>query len=384
MKIGYIYNLQAYPPRGGNHAHVVELVQGFISSGYEVSVVDDPSMPGVSNFKGVPAGLERFINDIDLLYVRIDGRFLRQWDVLDKCMRLKGHRPVIWEINAPANETLAFSWLGGKTGSDGGEGFLRRIKRALHALRKQPAIHREESYRRSLAKNVSAAICVSSALGRYAKEGLGIEETVVLPNGGPLISKGEILHRRQKREENQAFTVLYTGSAMYPWQGLNYLSGAIALAEHDAPDIKFVLAVNQRTDTLPASANVEIVEGLDREQILDAICAADACVALHPEYFWSKWKFHGSPMKLFEYMGCMSPVVTSNLGQMREIINDGVDGLLCENEPRDILRKLIFLRDNPDKAENIGKKGWENIQAGLSWRENTEKTLAVMLGSLSD
>ena len=113
----------------------------------------------------------------------------------------------------------------------------------------------EEKHRRRLATSVSGAICVSRALGRYAVEGLGIEDTLVLPNGGPLITEAEIQRRRESRS-NLAFTVFYSGSAMYPWQGLNYLSGAIKLAETEAPDIHFVFAVNQRTFRLPSSDNV--------------------------------------------------------------------------------------------------------------------------------
>ncbi len=373
-----MYNFEAYPVRGGNHAHAMELTQGFLRCGHTVSVVDDSTMPGVTSFGSTTADLKQFLTEINVLYIRIDARYVRHWAALKKCMSLNGSCPIIWEINSPANETLAYSWLGGKTSSNINEkeGVLRRARRAFHALRKLPGIIFEERYRCRLAAGVSAAICVSSALGRYADERLGIKDVLVLPNGGPLISEVEISQRRERRQR-QGFTVLYTGSAMYPWQGLDYLSGAIALAEVRSPDVTFILAVNQRTPVLPESSNVIILERLNREEILDAICAADACVALHPEYFWSKWKFHGSPMKLFEYMGCMSPVVTSRLGQMLEIINDGDDGVLCENDPNDILDKLLFLRDDPKRAKDIGRKGWERIQSEFSWQHNVEKTLNV-------
>jgi len=377
MRIGYLYNLKVYPPRGGNHIHVMELTHGFIQLGHTVSVVDDPTMPGAVNFGSTPEDLGQFIKAIDLLYIRIDARYVRHWSVFKICMELIGSCPIVWEINAPANEALAYSWLGGKTALNGNkESIARRLRRGLHALRKLPGIILEERYRRRLATDVSGAICVSSALGRYANDGLEITNVIVLPNGGPLISEKEISQRRE-RHQKKNFTVLYCGSAIYPWQGLDYLSGVIALAEHEAPDVDFVLAVNQRSPTLPESCNVVILERLDRDEILNTICAADACVALHPEYNWSKWKFHNSPMKIFEYLGCMRPVVTSKLGQMLEIFRDGVDVLLCENDAHDILQKLLFLRDNPERAKDIGRKGWERIQSDYSWRGNVEKTLAL-------
>lgn len=378
MRIGYLYDLQVYPPKGGNHVHALELTQAFLMLGHSVCVVDDSTMPGVANFSSDDAALEQFINNIDVLYVRIDARFTRSWKVLTRCMEIKGDRPVVWEINSPANEALAYSWLGGRSMGTGceHESVVKWMKRFLHATRKLPGIYFEEKHRRRLATDVIAAVCVSTSLSSYAKEGLGIHDVVVLPNGGSLISQQEIRDRAQRREGNK-FTVLYSGSAIYPWQGLNYLADAIVLAKREAPDVLFVLAVNQRVAGLPEGDNVLIRERLNREEILDEICAADVCVALHPEYPWSKYRFHNSPMKLFEYMACMRPVVTSNLGQMREIIRDGHDGLLCRNEPRAILDKVIFLRDNPELATAIGRRGWERIQTDFNWLNNARETLSL-------
>lgn len=378
MRIGYLYDFEAYPPRGGNHVHAMELTQGFLHSGHSVAVVDDPSMPGVINYKSSPAELQQFIESIDVLYVRIDARFTRCWDVLIECTKMAAGRPIIWEINAPANEAQAYSWLSGRLPAmySKKEGVIRRMRRWFHAFRKYPGILLEERFRQRLAKSVSCAICVSTALGRYATDKLGIIDVMVLPNGGPLISEEEI-NLRRKRRARHGFTVLYSGSAIYPWQGLDYLSQVITLAKREAPDLVFVLAVNQRHTVLPESDNIVILEGLDRDQVLDAICSADACVSLHPEYIWSEYNFHNSPMKLFEYMACMRPVVTSGHGQMNEIIRDGEDGLLCENNPQDILRKLLFLRDNPERAFEIGRRGWERVQSEFNWQRNVKATLQV-------
>ena len=135
------------------------------------------------------------------------------------------------------------------------------------------------------------------------------------------------------------------------------------------------MAVNQRTPDLPIADNVIVLEHLNREQLLDEICAADACVSLHPEYPWSKYNFHNSPMKLFEYMACMTPSLASNHGQMREIINDGIDGILCENNADAILQKILFLKNNPDKAKEIGLNSWLRIQNDLNWENNVIKTI---------
>lgn len=377
MKIGYMYNLQAFPPRGGNHVHALELVQGFLEAGHQVLVVDDPTMPGAENYDSLSSeALRAFCDAIDVLYIRIDARYLSEWPAVAECMAMvAGHKPIVWEINSPANETLAFSWLGGKRAGVR-ESWLKGIKRRLHATRKLAGIKREEKLRKELCTNVDAAICVSSALGRYASEALGIRNVKVLPNGGPLISQEEIARRESQRVDD-AFTVFYSGSAIYPWQGLDFIAKVVVRAQSRAPDIRFVLAVNQRTEYLPAGPNVEIREGLNREGILDSICCADACVALHPDYPWSPYGFHNSPMKLFEYMACMTPVVTSDRAQMAEIIRHRENGLLCGDTADDILDQLIRLRDDPQLAAKLGRAGWDLIQEDMSWKHNANKSLEL-------
>jgi len=134
---------------------------------------------------------------------------------------------------------------------------------------------------------------------------------------------------------------------------------------------------------VPQGDNVTVIEGLDREGILDAICCADACVALPPEHFWLPYGFHGSPMKLFEYMACGTAVVTSRLGQMKELLRDGEDALLCDNHPEDILNKLMQLQARPERASQLGMAGWQRIQQELNWPENARRT-AGLLQSLLD
>lgn len=382
MRIGYLYNLQAYPPKGGNHTHVFELIQGFRKEGNEVAVLADPTMPDVANFAGdTDQSIVDFLDFCDVIYVRIDSRRLGAWDHLTKVMAWASENvPVVWEINSPADENLAFSWLGGKRLGTR-ESWLRWIRRWLHAARQKPGIAREEKIRRELSERVDAAVCVSSSMGKYARNHLGIQHSFVVPNGGPLIPAEEIYSRRQKRN-NERFTVFYSGSAIYPWQGLDMLSGVIELAKSEAPDIRFLLAVNQRSDSLPHGDNVEIKERISRDEVLDEICAADACIALHPDWFWTPHGVHGSPTKLWEYMSCMTPVVTSNRGQMAELIEHERSGLLASDEPSEILELLTKLRDNPDLAKKIGRNGWNLVQEKLNWPVVCDETLEVFVQSL--
>lgn len=243
-------------------------------------------------------------------------------------------------------------------------------------MRKMPGITAEERHRAKLARRANAAIVVSEELRTYATEGLGINQVHVLPNGGPLLTELEIRTRASRRTDGR-FTVFYSGSAIYPWQGLDCIEKAVELSSTAAPDVVFVLAVNQLLTSMRGRPNVTILEHLNREQILDATCAADVCLSVHPRYPWSKYGFHNSPMKLFEYMACMRPVIVSDHSQMAELIKDGVNGLLTNNAAEDILKKLLYLKDNPVSAQSMARAGWECIQSNYNWAHNVKYTLGL-------
>ncbi len=377
MKIGYIYDLQIVPPKGGNHVHALELVNGFLDSGHQVGVLGDPTVAATLNFDESKSGLDSLIEWLDILYVRVDARLFSDWEAINYCSSVIKNKPVVWEINAPANETYAYSYYGGLMHWDRKqEPVFKQFKRRVHALKKLPGVWKEEHLRKKLAKKADAAVCVSKALASYSSKGLGIQNSQVLPNGGPFLSQQEIESRRAGREKSE-FRVLYSGSAIYPWQGLNFLVEAIKLAEVEMPDVQFVLAINQLVDDLPDGQNVEIKVGLNRDSILDEICQADLCVAIHPEYFWSRWKFHGSPMKMFEYMGCGTAVLASNIGQMRDLLTHGKDGFLTENNPRSILNTIAKAKEDEELLAMIAMNGWEQVQNSMSWEKNVKKTLEL-------
>jgi len=372
------------PPKGGNHVHALELLTGFVAQGHRVAVVNDNTLEAARNFGSSEPELREFANWIDVLYVRIDGRYVKSMGELAALHALVSSKPIVWEVNAPANETLAFSHLSGLLHWDrSSEWLYKRVKRSIHAYRKYPGINSEEKLRKRLAKKVDVAICVSSALDDYAANGLGIKKTLVVPNGGPCISAEEINTRASKAAPGK-FTVLYSGNTMYPWQGLNLIAEVIRQAEINHPDIRFVMAVNQRSDYIPDTKNIEVKVGVGRDKLFDEICQADLCIAIYPEYFWSKWGLHNSPMKMFEYMACSAAVLASNIGQMRDILRDETTGLLCENTPGSILRKIVFARDNPALLKKIGAAGKNLVDKEYNWKNNVAKTIEVFENAIEE
>jgi glycosyltransferase involved in cell wall biosynthesis len=87
---------------------------------------------------------------------------------------------------------------------------------------------------------------------------------------------------------------------------------------------------------------------------------------------------HRSPIKLFEYMAIGKAIAAANVGQLKQIINDGINGLLFEPDAESIkiiLNKLII--DN-DLRNRLGEKARQDAVTKYSWEANVKRTLSAI------
>ncbi len=378
MNIGYIYEFNAYPPQGGKATHVYQLVQWFTKRGHTVHTIGDSQTPGIARYPFDDIGIDRFLNSIDLLYIRIDGWYLSRSPIQLQCMN-RATVPVVWEINAPSNENLAFLEhnLDGHANTAAVR-IAKRLMRKAHRLRVLSRIRREENIRRRYAQKVAAAVCVSDALGRYSQESLEIKKTYVLPNG----SDPQLFSPLREPIDfgnhcNDQFQVLYAGSPLYPWQGLGIIKKVAERIAQITDKISFLLLVNESTTELPRATNVIVCEKVSYFDVARYILAADVCLCLYEDFTWSKWGFHLSPIKLFDYMACARPVIASAIGQIRSVIDDGKDGLLTSNDPSAVVEKLLCIYERRANLEEMGKLAREKVIRHYNWERVADKTLEI-------
>src|SRR5205807_2068305 len=69
---------------------------------------------------------------------------------------------------------------------------------------------------------------------------------------------------------------------------------------------------------------VTFAGGVAHEDVPQHLAAMDVAIAPYPALD----NFYYSPLKLFEYMAAGRPVVASRVGQVAEVVVDGVTGLL--------------------------------------------------------
>lgn len=84
----------------------------------------------------------------------------------------------------------------------------------------------------------------------------------------------------------------------------------------------------------------------------------------------------GLPVKAFEYMACSMPLVMSGFPYFKKFFRECA---IFANpfDFRDIVEKLLYLLDNPDKAKELGKMGRKLVEDKYSWEEESKKLLRM-------
>jgi glycosyltransferase involved in cell wall biosynthesis len=80
---------------------------------------------------------------------------------------------------------------------------------------------------------------------------------------------------------------------------------------------------------------------------------------------------HGSPMKIFEYLGMAKAVVAPGVPPVLEVMRDGVTGLVIEpGSAAQMADRILQLAADPALRSRLGGEGRAYVIAHHTWREN--------------
>ena len=96
-----------------------------------------------------------------------------------------------------------------------------------------------------------------------------------------------------------------------------------------------------------------------------------------------KFGFFYSPIKLFEYMACGRPIVTSSCGNIPSIIKNKSTGCLFEpGNIEDLANAILFLLKNRKLSKKMGNNARKEVETKYSWKGVTKKIELILESAL--
>lgn len=186
------------------------------------------------------------------------------------------------------------------------------------------------------------------------------------------------LEARKRLGLNREQKILLFVGNLYPVKGVSYLLEAFSRIRQESRDIHLYLIgdgplrprLENQAEESGLSEAVTFLGKKPYAEIPDWINSADVMVLTSLS--------EGLPSILLESMGCGRPMVATDVGGIKEILQDGKTGFLVLAKDVDkiagCLRKILI--DDPSLIATMGKNALDASRA-LTWSENARTTLQI-------
>lgn len=212
---------------------------------------------------------------------------------------------------------------------------------------------------KSFCLDINKATCVAAVSQKSAQilcDKLNVSQPIfVVP---PIVAVPALSLGRQaiSVEANKKTLTISSIARMIPVKGLTYLLKAISQLLRVRPDLEFRIYGDGplRQDLIDYATQL----GLDWEKIFIGSFKHKelADIMLETDIFVLASVREGLPLSVIEAMAYSRPIVSTAVGGIPEIIEDGKTGLLCSpGDPTCLAEKLKILIDEPEKRVQLGQ-----------------------------
>jgi glycosyltransferase involved in cell wall biosynthesis len=172
----------------------------------------------------------------------------------------------------------------------------------------------------------------------------------------------------------------------FPWHGLETLIEAVAFVRDKVPAATFLLVGDGQTrpaleELVQKRGLADIVRFVGRAEYSQVplwIAACDVCVVLHRQ----TRSYPGDSMKLWEYLSCGRPVVTTVGPGYGETVSAIQCGLVTEpDDAEDLARQLVHLLEDPNERGKMSERGREAVLQSHTWRARAQELEQVCLAA---
>lgn len=369
MKLAYL-SRSRIPSREANSIHVMKMCQAFGHLGHEVTLfapdVRDGLEAGVSGAHGF-YGVEPCFALEKLPWRRVKGRtFLYGWDAGRAARRMGADRA----FGRCLHSCAVAARLGVETTWDAHlPAFLdtRRDRWLFKWMIAAPAFRGVTTNCDALRREILKAVPGLAGRVIAAHNGADPPPEAVAPadlgETGGRIQVGYVGHLYA----GKGFEVIRALAALAPWADFHVVGGEQAAVDALASDGGLPRNIRLHGFVPPAEAE-RLTLAFD---VLLAPYQAEVRTAGGAET--AAWM---SPLKLFGYMACGKPILCSDLPILREIIEDGGNGVLAPpGAPEAWAAALKRLADDPAERQRLGDAARRDFLARHTWRERARRVL---------
>ncbi|MGB8779122.1 MAG: glycosyltransferase family 4 protein [Candidatus Bathyarchaeia archaeon] len=210
---------------------------------------------------------------------------------------------------------------------------------------------------------------------RLVSFGIDDQKVTCIPSG---VDVDVFRPSRESFEDDSS--ILYFGP-LSSFRGIDVLLAAYAeIRKRFTPARLVILARGAKPDNnwlkkTESVANLEIVWGtLSQEEVIRHV-QRSSVVAL-PFKFWPQIE---CPSTILEAMSMGKAVVTTSIGGVQEMVQNGENGLVIPpNDSKRLANVILGLLNRPDVRDKLGKRARQHVEQFYDWRIITGDTMKVL------
>jgi glycosyltransferase involved in cell wall biosynthesis len=221
-----------------------------------------------------------------------------------------------------------------------------------------------------ISRNVDKLVCVNeNYIPVFKQWGIAPEKLVYIPNG---VDTDKFSPGKSEIKENFKTDkiVLYFGRLHFQ-KNVDLLINSFKIVKEKIENVKLII-IGTGTDfdklkKISSNDNDIIMTGfIPDEKLIDYMRAADLVV------FPSRGE--NASFTIMEAMACQLPVISSDTGNAKEILEDG-RGLIFENyTEEDLASNITKVLNDEDMAKKMGKRSRDYIVKNHSWTNISKRT----------
>jgi glycosyltransferase involved in cell wall biosynthesis len=255
-----------------------------------------------------------------------------------------------------------------------GEHILRG-QMPVHCMFK-PLIFLKASLFQESILSMDRVVMVSYAELRASEEWIPIppEKVRVIHNGVDLARIRDHIVSESKASESE-FRLVFPGGAKWS-KGGDMLVSAIRRLRELIPNVHLYVAGN----VSPDSQLRELVKkkGVEGFVTFTGFLHGDSYISLlkSSDVFVLPSRREGFPLSILEAMACGKPIVATDSGGIREVMKDGINGIISSPDPDSLVSAVYELYSNEPLRRQIAKNNMRDVRE-FDWKSITGEYIRI-------